>query len=83
MKILFNILVPIATLLYIGGLQVSFSPFSVSLPKWILSLGWLFLGIGFILIMAYFQHEGWKDGYTEASKDLLEVVKEEINSKHL
>lgn len=62
MNLIISLVVFIVTLLFIGHLQVSVKPFSISLPYWHRSLGVLLLIIGVYIFTIGEYATGYKKG---------------------
>ena len=75
-------------LLYAAGLKISFSPFKIEFLTWPNAVGWLLIVIGFVFLSfqttkeAAFKYyeQGYRDGATELSEELIKQVKENAKS---
>lgn len=81
MKIFIYIAVFIIWFLLIGQIQITFKPFSVSLPYWYRSVGMLLIGVGLLVYNIGELAKGYKEGFREGVKYVVEKVEKSINSK--
>lgn len=81
MKIFIYIAVFIILFLLIGQIQITFKPFSVSLPYWYRSVGILLIGVGLLVYNIGELAKGYKEGFREGVKYVVEKVEKSINSK--
>lgn len=65
-KAIVAVLAVIAIFFLVGDLKVSLRPFKVSMDSWELATGWLLIGMGVIMIGAFYKYEGYKEGKKEA-----------------
>ena len=56
MKTLFMVLVFVGSLCYAGGLRITFHPFRITMSDWANSIGWFFLIVGIIVLIANAHH---------------------------
>ena len=66
----------IACLLYVGHLEISFTPFHMVLPRWHLSVSFIFLALFWIFFTYSQQKIGEEIGKEKAYKDIFEKIEE-------
>lgn len=81
MKIIFYIAIFIVTFLIIGQIQITFKPFTISLPYWYRSLGLLLIVVGLFVYNIGEQMKGYKDGFRQGMKYVIEKIEKRIDSK--
>lgn len=81
MKIFIYIAVFIISFLLIGQIQITFKPFSVSLPYWYRSVGMLLIVVGLLVYNIGELAKGYNEGFREGVKYIVEKVEKSINSK--
>lgn len=75
-NMIFTVIIFIAALLYIGHLQVSIKPFSVSFPYWHRSLGVLLMIIG-VYVFSIGEHiSGYTKGLNDGADRVINLIKE-------
>ena len=74
-NIVISVVVFIATLLYIGHLQVSIKPFSISLPYWHRSLGVFLMLVGVYVFSIGEQVSGYSKGLKDGSDAVINLIK--------
>ena len=76
MKITMWVIIALAILLYVGELRVGFKPFSITLNRWILALGWACVLFGVSLL----QYDGYESVSKKWSKELQELNKKAMEN---
>lgn len=75
-NLIFTVIIFVAALLYIGHLQVSIKPFSVSFPYWHRSLGVLLMIIG-VYVFSIGEHiSGYTKGLNDGADRVINLIKE-------
>ena len=75
-NMIFTVIIFVAALLYIGHLQVSIKPFSVSFPYWHRSLGVLLMIIG-VYVFSIGEHiSGYTKGLNDGADRVINLIKE-------
>lgn len=80
MKEVFIIISLLVILLFLGDLHISFSPFSVTLPKWHVSVSILLFGIAIGLYSYGNSQIQYDKGYNDAIKDVEEIIRKKEDS---
>lgn len=62
-------------LLYVGHLSITIKPFTIQLPYWHRSVGFLLLILSFIVYNVGERAKGYVDGLKEGERIVLEVLK--------
>lgn len=75
------IILLIVCLLWIGGLTVTFKPFSVSLPDWHKALGILLFWLSMLTYTVGEQTKGYKEGFDNGIRKCIEILKNDSQSK--
>lgn len=81
--ILLTTMILLALFFIIGGLEITFKPFSISMPYWYRSVGWLLITIGVATLIigerndAYIK--GFKKGLDRGSEITIEAIKKRID----
>ena len=73
MKLIIASLTIVFLFLYVSGLTVTFKPFSVRLPDYILGLGVLFLFIGIVMMEQHYYEKGAKDTLNKIERKLDKI----------
>lgn len=78
MKIVLLIISIIAIFCIVGKLEVTFNPFSISMPYWFRAVGWFLIWLGITLLTVGERNNAYKDGLEQGSKITIEIVKEKM-----
>lgn len=81
MKTILLIIINICLLLYVGGFTVAFSPFSVSLPGWRMSVILVSVMALLLTVALLSYRQGFCDGAEMAFEEVKKVFKEDGNGK--
>lgn len=74
MKIIISIIIVLFTLLWIGRLNITLHPFSITIPYWRMALGVLFFYIGFALLGSSTYMKGYEDGINDTTNAIQEEI---------
>lgn len=75
-NLIFTVIIFVAALPYIGHLQVSIKPFSMSFPYWHRSLGVLLMIIG-VYVFSIGEHiSGYTKGLNDGADRVINLIKE-------
>ena len=81
MKTLFVVLVFVGSLCYAGGLRITFHPFRITMSDWANSIGWFFLIVGIIVLLANAHHKAYKEGLQRGADLMIEQMQELVNKQ--
>lgn len=81
--ILLTIMILLAFFFIIGGLEITFKPFSISMPYWYRSVGWFLITIGVTTLIIGERNNAYKDGFKngldKGSEIIIEAIKKRID----
>jgi len=67
----------------IGRLEITFNPFSISLPYWYRAVGWSLVWLGAIILVVGERNDAYKDGFKKGldrgSEITIEAIKKRID----
>lgn len=66
-------------LLFIGGFEVSFHPFRVSMDGWRDLVATIFLFVGIMIYGSARHTEGYAKGRKEGAKEIIRLLEEKVN----
>jgi len=83
MKVLGGFLVVVALFLYVGDVSISISPFSIKLPSWRLSVGFLLIMFGINYIIYHHRMEAKREGRREGLEKQVDSIIDarEVNNR--
>lgn len=65
-----------AILCIVGKLEITFNPFSISMPYWYRAIGWFLIWFGAMLLVVGERNNAYKDGFEQGSKITIKIIKE-------
>ena len=63
----------------IGGLEITFKPFSISIPYWYRSVGWFLITIGVTTLILGERKDAYERGIKRGSEITIEAIKKRID----
>lgn len=78
MKIVFYIIIFVIVFLFTANTQITFKPFSISLPYWHKPVGLLLVVIGIYVFNIGENISEYKRGYKNGIKDTIELIKDKL-----
>jgi len=78
-NLIISVVIFVVALSYIGHIQISIKPFSVSLPYWHRSLGVLLLVVGVYVFSIGEYVSGYSKGMEEGADAVINLIKEKSN----
>lgn len=68
---------------FVGRMEITLNPFSVSMPYWYRAAGWLLIWFGAILLVVGERVDAYKDGFKKGldkgSEITIEAIKKRID----
>lgn len=81
MRIVITTILLIMFLLFVGHFQITFKPFSISMPYWHRAVGILFFILSMVIYTYGEYYRGYKDGMEDGVKSIIKKIEDKLNGK--
>lgn len=78
MKLAITTLLFVVFLLFVGHFQITFKPFSISMPYWYRAVGVLLFSLAMVLYNYGEYYKGYKEGVKDGAEATIQMIKDKM-----